>query len=87
MFAYPLEWTVQMRFLVAVALGFLVGLERERSGISYHQHGFAGVRTYTIISMYGFGCAWLFQAHVDYALPVGMLTLAAFAIVGYLAKL
>jgi uncharacterized membrane protein (DUF4010 family) len=87
MFSYPIEWTVELRFLVAVALGFLVGLERERYRALSRQTLFAGVRTYTIISMYGYGCAWLFRSHVDYALPLGMLTLAGFAVTGYITKL
>ncbi len=82
------EWTLDLRFLLAIGLGFLVGLERESSGADRKTgRVFAGVRTYTIISMYGFACAWLYRIDVTMALPVGMLSVAALALVGYLAKL
>ncbi len=82
------EWTLELRFLLALGLGFLVGLERESSGADRKTgRVFAGVRTYTIISMYGFACAWLYRIEVTVALPVGMLSVAAIALVGYLAKL
>jgi uncharacterized membrane protein (DUF4010 family) len=77
-----------LRFLVALGLGFLVGLERESSGADRKTgRVFAGVRTYTIISLYGFACAWLHRSGVTMALPVGMLSITALALVGYLAKL
>ncbi|MBE0643816.1 MAG: MgtC/SapB family protein [Bacteroidetes bacterium] len=82
------EWTLELRFALALGLGFLVGLERESSGADRKTgRVFAGVRTYTIISMYGFACAWLYRIDVTMALPVGMLSVAALALVGYLAKL
>lgn len=82
------EWTFELRFIVALGLGFLVGLERESSGADRATgRVFAGVRTYTIISMYGFACAWLFRDGVTLALPVGMLSVTALALAGYLAKL
>jgi uncharacterized membrane protein (DUF4010 family) len=84
---HEFQWTFELRFVIALALGFLVGLERETVRITQKQRVLAGVRTHTIISLYGFGCAWLSQMHVSLAIPVGMLTVAALAIVGYLAKL
>jgi uncharacterized membrane protein (DUF4010 family) len=81
------EWTFELRFAVAMALGFLVGLERETASSDRKFHYFAGVRTYTIFSLYGFGCAWLNHVNVTLALPIGMVSVAALAIVGYLAKL
>lgn len=83
---HTFEWTVELRFIVALALGFLVGLERESVGTERKIHVLAGVRTYSIISLYGFGCAWLFQISVPLALPVGILSITALALVGYLAK-
>ncbi len=83
-----IEWTQELRFVVALGLGFLVGLERESSGADRATgRVFAGVRTYTIISLYGYACAWLYSIEVVYALPVGMLSLGAMALMGYIAKL
>jgi uncharacterized membrane protein (DUF4010 family) len=83
-----IEWTPELRFVVALGLGFLIGLERESSGADRATGKvFAGVRTYTIVSLYGFACAWLYNVGVLFALPVGMLSLGAIALMGYIAKL
>ena len=65
-----IEWTTQLRFLVALALGFLVGLERESIKID-RKLVFGGVRTHPIISLFGFGCAWLYSIGATSMLPVG----------------
>jgi uncharacterized membrane protein (DUF4010 family) len=80
------EWTVQMRFLVALALGFLVGLERESIKID-RKLVFGGVRTHPIISMFGFGCAWLYQIGVAFMLPAGLLAIAILTGISYVAKI
>ncbi|MBN1446886.1 MAG: MgtC/SapB family protein [Bacteroidetes bacterium] len=83
-----IDWTLELRFLIALGLGFLIGLERESSGAERKSgRVFAGVRTYTIISLYGFACAWLYRIDVEWGLPVGMLSLTALALAGYLAKI
>jgi uncharacterized membrane protein (DUF4010 family) len=84
---FHVEWTPEIRFVIALALGFLVGLERETMGIAKKQRVLAGVRTYTIISMYGYACAFLLKSGVWVAIPLGMATVAAMLVVGYLAKL
>jgi uncharacterized membrane protein (DUF4010 family) len=81
-----IEWTFQLRFAVALALGFLVGLERE-STKDHQKLIFGGVRTHPIISLLGFGCAWLFQVGVTFMLPAGLAGLAALAVVSYMAKI
>jgi len=78
---------IQLRFFIALGLSFLIGLERESSGFATKGRVFAGVRTYSLIGVYGFSCGWLVSINVALALPVGMLSLTALAIVGYLAKL
>jgi len=84
-----LEFTVpfEIRFLIALGLAFLTGLERESSSSRDKGRVFAGVRTYSLIGIFGFGCAWLFQVGISWAMPVGLLSLSALALVGYLAKL
>ncbi|HLP17812.1 MAG TPA: MgtC/SapB family protein [Bacteroidota bacterium] len=81
------EWTFELRFTVALALGFLVGLERESTGVERKSTVFAGVRTYSLISLYGFACGWLYHINVALALPVGMISIAALVLVSYYAKL
>ena len=80
------EWTVQLRFLVALALGFLIGLERESTKADHQGHIFAGVRTFPVISLYGFGCAWLYTLGITFVLPAGALSVGALAAVSYSAK-
>lgn len=83
---FGLEWAPQFRFVLALGLGLLVGLERERAAWQTKSPLLAGVRTHTIISLYGFACAWLFQMQVPLLLPVGLVTVAVLAAVGYRAK-
>lgn len=81
-----IEWTVQLRLAVALALGLLVGLERESSQSKHKKVLFGGIRTYPIISMLGFGCAWLFTIGEKSILPIGLLTLAALTAISYSSK-
>lgn len=81
-----IEWNDQLRFLVAIALGFLVGLERESRSATISTKLTAGVRTYTLISLFGFGCAWLFRLSIEFIIPVGILVIGAMSLAGYLAK-
>lgn len=81
------EWTYELRFIVALALGFLIGLERESAGVEHKGKFSAGVRTYTLISMFGFGCGWLYHIKAEFMLPIGLISIAALALAGYLAKL
>ncbi len=78
---------IQLKFFIALGLSFLIGLERESSGVATKGRVFSGVRTYSLIGVYGFGCGWLVSLNLPYVLPVGMLSLTGLAIVGYLAKL
>ncbi len=83
---FPIEWSDPLRFFIALALGFLVGLERESAVLEDKNRVFAGVRTYTILSLYGFACAWLFRVHSEFALPAGMISIAALLLIGFLFK-
>lgn len=81
-----IEWTDELRFLIAIALGFLVGLERESRGGSISARLTAGVRTYTLVSLFGFGCAWLYRLNVDFIIPVGIIVIGGMLLASYLAK-
>ena len=81
-----IEWTDQLRFLVAIALGFLVGLERETRGNTITTKLTAGVRTYTLISLFGFGCAWLYRMNIEFIIPVGIVVIGGMVLSSYLAK-
>jgi len=79
------EWTFLFRFFLAFTLGILIGLEREssREGDRYR----AGVRTYTLISLYGFGCGILSYYNIGFAFAVGLISVTALVVVTYLAKI
>jgi uncharacterized membrane protein (DUF4010 family) len=81
-----IEWTDELRFLVAIALGFLVGLERESRGGSISARLTAGVRTYTLVSLFGFGCAWLYRLNIEFVIPVGIIVIGGMLLASYLAK-
>jgi uncharacterized membrane protein (DUF4010 family) len=81
-----IEWTFQLRFALALALGLLVGLERE-STKEHKKFVFGGVRTHPIISLFGFACAWLYKLGVAFMLPAGLLALGGLTAVAYSAKI
>ncbi|MEI6563126.1 MAG: DUF4010 domain-containing protein [bacterium] len=83
----PVEWTLGLRFLVALAMGFLIGLERETGRKERRQFFFGGVRTFPIVSLFGFSCAWLFSSGMPLLLPVGLLAVTALTVVAYLEKI
>ncbi len=80
------EWSAQLRFLVALVLGFLVGLERESSKSKQKKIVLGGIRTYPIISMLGFGCAWLYSIGVQAILPIGLIAISGLAAISYFTK-
>lgn len=81
-----IEWTTELRLALALALGFLVGLERESTKVERMSVIFGGVRTYPIIALFGFGCAWLQQHGVTVMLPVGLIVLGGLAGIAYYTK-
>jgi uncharacterized membrane protein (DUF4010 family) len=82
-----IEWTIPLRFGVALALGFLVGLERESTKLEHQKLVFGGVRTHPLISMFGFACAWLYQIGATLMLPAGLLAMIALTGIAYYAKI
>jgi uncharacterized membrane protein (DUF4010 family) len=81
------EWTYELRFLIALALGFLVGLERESTKQEHKFLFLGGIRTFPIVSLFGFGCAWLYQHGAVAMLPAGFAAIAALAVVAYFSKI
>ena len=72
------------RLLCSLALGFLIGLEREYAQrVVEKEEQFAGVRTYTFIALFGFLCALLAERYGDALLLVGLGGLIATVITTY----
>ncbi len=82
-----LPWSHPVRFGVALCLGLLIGLERESAELVRKQKFRAGVRTYAILSLFGFACAWMFSLNVRFALPAGLLAVTALVVIEYVAKI
>jgi uncharacterized membrane protein (DUF4010 family) len=68
---------------VALGLGLLVGLQRERSAAAR----LAGFRTFPIITVFGTVCAMLAQGFGGWVLAAGFVAMAAVAFAGCLAKM
>ncbi|MEI8121227.1 MAG: MgtC/SapB family protein [bacterium] len=81
------EWSLGLRFLVALAVGFLIGLERESGRKERAQFFFGGVRTFPMVSVLGFSCAWLAAHGNPMMLPAGLVAVTALACVAYLEKI
>jgi len=72
------------RLLFSLALGFLIGLEREYAKrVVDKEEQFAGVRTYTFIALFGFLCAFLSEQYGDWLLIIGLGGLIAAVITTY----
>ncbi len=82
----PLVVSPLVRFIAALLLGALVGLEREFSShADIDRTPFAGIRTFPIISMAGFASA-LAGEYVAAAFPVAFAALAGLAVVSHLSR-
>lgn len=73
------------RLLIAVGIGLLIGLEREYSKrvVEQQRRLFAGIRTYTLITLFGFLSALVAGHFGPWLLVVAFLGLLAMLIVAY----
>jgi uncharacterized membrane protein (DUF4010 family) len=70
--------------LIAMALGFLIGLEREYAKrVVDKEEQFAGVRTHAFAALFGFLCAYLAQIHGGWVLVGGLMGFIALVIATY----
>jgi uncharacterized membrane protein (DUF4010 family) len=69
---------------MALLMGLLVGVERE------HSHKdipwFAGIRTFPLITLFGFLCGLAAQAGFGWMLPVGLAGVSAVAVAAYIVR-
>src|SRR5215211_4151871 len=72
-------------FAVSVGIGFLIGLERQFSKeVSEKEEQFAGVRTYTLVCIFGFLAAFLSSLTGTWLYGVALVCLFAFVIISYM---
>ncbi len=81
-----ITWTNELRLVVALALGLLIGLERESNKTEHGRLYLGGVRTFPIVSMLGYGCALLFKQGMALLLPVALIAVSALTVVAYVSK-
>lgn len=72
-----------IRLLVAAGIGFVLGLERERSFLPQHTEVFAGVRTFTLTAIMGFLAAFLKLYFSFWVFEVGLVGLIALSVVSH----
>lgn len=76
-----MEATVFGALSLALGLGLLIGLQRERAGSE-----FGGIRTFPLVALLGTACGFLAEVWGAFIVLAGLLALAAVAVVANLAK-
>jgi uncharacterized membrane protein (DUF4010 family) len=69
--------------LVALLVGLLIGLDRERAEVRKHRKLFAGIRTFPIIGLLGAGLSLLRFEAGPWPLVAGLLAVGGIALVSY----
>src|SRR3989344_1686298 len=75
--------SVMQNFLVALALGALIGLEREYARYRQRGYEFAGIRTFPLISLFGALCAYLGDSVSIWILLIGMMIIGMLTVIAY----
>ncbi len=70
-------------FLLALALGALIGLEREYARYRKHAHDYAGIRTFPLIALFGALSAFFGEILNPWILVVGILLMGTLIIISY----
>ncbi len=77
------------KLAVAIGIGILIGLEREfsqKGETTENVERFAGIRTFPIISLLGFLCAFLAEASNPWILPAAILGIFALVTTSYIVS-
>lgn len=78
-----LELGILERFLAALALGALIGLEREYATYKHHGHSLAGIRTFPLIALFGALAAYLGAIISPWVLIVSIILLGITILIAY----
>jgi uncharacterized membrane protein (DUF4010 family) len=76
------DWSFLQQLAVSFGLGFLLGLERQRT-----EHSIAGIRTFPLICLFGTVCAAIATKFGGWIFGAGLLALAGLVIAANHAKL
>ena len=77
---------ILINFLIATALGFLIGLERNISFNSQNSKSFAGSRTFALISILGYLSIYL-SKYLPYLIYISFFAVALLIIAAYFVKI
>jgi uncharacterized membrane protein (DUF4010 family) len=74
-----------LNFATAILLGALIGIEREKRKVEEEDAGgIAGLRTFTLIALFGAAAGWLsHETSSPWVLAGGLLIVGAFVVAGY----
>jgi len=70
-------------FLLALALGALIGMEREYARYKKHAHDYAGIRTFPLIALFGALSAFFGEILNPWILVVGILLMGMLILLSY----
>jgi len=76
---------IAQNFLIALALGVLIGLEREYARFKKKGHDYAGIRTFPLIALFGALSAYFGDTISQWVLVTNTLILGALIVVYYYA--
>ena len=77
------EFALIGNFLLALALGALIGLEREYARYRKHAHDYAGIRTFPLIALFGALSAFFGDTLNPWILIAGILLMGILIIISY----
>ncbi len=79
-----IEFALIGNFILALALGALIGLEREYARYRKHAHDYAGIRTFPLIALFGALSAFFGDIINPWILIAGILLMGTLIIISYL---
>lgn len=80
-----MQWYPLLNFIVALALGALIGLEREYAASKKHGHDYAGIRTFPLITLFGAMAAFFGQIITVWIFVVSIIIMGALIVVAYIS--
>jgi len=80
-----MDITTLKLILISLVIGFLIGLERNISFLSQNEKGFAGSRTFALISLLGFLSGYITDT-LDYFFYIAFFSFSLLVISAYLLK-
>jgi uncharacterized membrane protein (DUF4010 family) len=78
-----MDYAIIQSVLIALALGALIGLEREYARYRKKTHDYAGIRTYPLIALFGTLSAYLGELISPWILLIGIILTGTLIIIAY----